>query len=311
MDLMYRMVLEIVDRNIHSVYCRELSRPTIRRKIYPSATIRSPPHCAVPNFATPSSKPGGYSSRVDLPSVGDILVTMSYKVTDLCQPLANNILSTVTDQSCEELRGGENLKNLLQTRLPPGDKKEIDGEFKKTLVLGYQKPKVGKNKKQNRKSKKPLTAKEKRALGLYRLPKRGLKYSSFVSLNSLWLGYMEELLDLESLEKGGWSPNLHEETRQLQLQMRVCRADLTGALLTVASASCSSHLGVRGIVLMETKNTLQIISPDNRLRLIPKAGSSFQFEMSGYSFTFPGACIDSKPAERITKKLKNKFPCDF
>ena len=292
------------------VYFRELSRLTIRRRIYPSATILSLPLSAVQNFATPSSKPGGYSSIVDLPSFGDILVTMS-RVTDLCQPLANNLLSTVTEQSCEKLRGGENLKNLLQTRLPPGDKKEIDGEFKKTLVLAYQKPKVGKNKKQNRKSKKPLTAREKRALGLYRLPKRGLQYSSFVSLNSLWLGYMEELLDLESLEKGGWSPNLNEETRQLQLQMRVCRADLTGALLTVASAACSSHLGVRGIVLMETKNTLQIISPDNRLRLIPKAGSSFKFEMSGYSFTFPGACIDSKPAERITKKLKNKFPCDF
>ena len=233
------------------------------------------------------------------------------KVTDLCQPLANNLLSAVTEQSCEKLRGGENLKNLLQTRLPSGDKKEIDGEFKKTLVLGYQKPKLGKHKKQTRKSNKPLTAKEKRALGLYRLPKKGLKYSSFVSLNSLWLGYMEELLDMEALEKGDWSPNLNEETRQLQLQMRVCRADLTGAELTVASATCPSHLGVRGLVLMETKNTLQIISPDNRLRLIPKAGSSFQFEMSGYRFTFPGACIDSKPAERITKKLKNKFPCDF
>ena len=122
---------------------------------------------------------------------------------------------------------------------------------------------------------------------------------------------MRELLDIEALERGGWSPNLTEETRQLQLQMRVCRADLTGALLTVSMSSCSSHLGLEGIVLMETKNTLQIISRDNKLRLVPKVGSSFKFEMSGYSFTFPGVCIDSKPAERITKKLKNKFPCDF
>ena len=110
------------------VYFRELSRLTIRRRIYPSATILSLPLSAVQNFATPSSKPGGYSSIVDLPSFGDTLVTMS-RVTDLCQPLANNLLSTVTEQSCEKLRGGENLKNLLQTRLPPGDKKEIDGEF--------------------------------------------------------------------------------------------------------------------------------------------------------------------------------------
>ena len=128
-----------------SEYCRELSRPTTRRRIYQSATILSLPLFAVQNFATPSSKPGGYSSRVDLPSFGDILVTMS-RVTDLCQPLANNLLSTVTEQSCEKLRGGENLKNLLQTRLPPGDKKEIDGDFKKTLMLGYQKLNFGKTK---------------------------------------------------------------------------------------------------------------------------------------------------------------------
>jgi len=232
------------------------------------------------------------------------------KVSDLCQPLSGDLLSNVAEKSCDKLRGRENLKNLLETRLPPGDRKEIDGEFKKTLVLGYQKPKLGKNK-GRRKSRKSLTAKEKRALGLYRLPKKGLQYSKFVSLHSLWSGYMQELLDIEPLERGGWSPNLNEETRQLQLQMRVCRADLTGALLTVSSAACSSHRAVQGIVLMETKNTLQVISRDNRLRLIPKAGSSFSFEMSGYSFTFPGSCIDSKPAERITKKLKNKFPCDF
>ena len=231
-------------------------------------------------------------------------------MSGLSQPLAKDLIAGVTQQSCDKLHGEDNLKDLLRTRLPPGDRKEIDGEFKKTLVLEYQKPKGAKTK-PRRKSKKPLTAREKRALGLYRLPKKGLQYSSFLGLHSLWTGYMTELLDIEALEKGGWSPNLSEETRQLQLQMRVCRADVTGALLTVATASCSSHLGLEGIVLMETKNTLQMISRDNKLRLVPKLGSSFKFEMSGYSFTFPGACIDSKPAERITKKLKNKFPCDF
>lgn len=125
------------------------------------------------------------------------------------------------------------------------------------------------------------------------------------------MGYMTELLDLDSLEAGGWSPNLNEETRQLQLQMRVCRADLTGACLTVASATCPSHVGMTGIVLMETKNTIQIIGQDNKLRLIPKLGSSFSFQISGYKFTIPGSSIHSKPAERITKKLKNKYPCDF
>ena len=48
--------------------------------------------------------------------------------------------------------------------------------------------------------------------------------------------------------------------------MRVCRADLTGALITLASAACPSMVGMTGLVVMETKNTLQIIMKDNKLR---------------------------------------------
>jgi len=226
-------------------------------------------------------------------------------MSDYCQTLPESILSgggSSTEKS--------DLKGFLESKLPHGDKKEVDGEFKKVLVLAAQK---SKNKKQKpvRKSKQYLTAKERRNLGLYRLPKKGLKYSSFLPLNSLWNGYMKELLDLESLQKGGWSPNLNEETRQLQLQMRVCRADFHGASVKVVGADCNSHIGLQGIVVMETKNTLQIIGKDNKLRILPKVGSSFSFKVEEYLFTVPGVSIDSKPGERATKKLKNKFPCEF
>ena len=180
------------------------------------------------------------------------------KVIDPCKELSDKLLAPRTENP-------DSFKTLLENRLPPGDKKEINGEFRKTLVLSYQKPKLVKRK-PVRKTKKPLTSKEKRDLGLHRLPKKGLKYSSFESLHQLWLGYMTELLDLQTLEAGGWSPNLCEETRQLQLQMRVCRADLTGALVSIASAACPSMIGVSGLVVMETKNTLQIIMKDNKLR---------------------------------------------
>ena len=233
-------------------------------------------------------------------------MNMSKKVIDPYKPLPDNVISS----SEASVNSDVNIRKLFEEKLPVNDKHEVQSEFKKTVVLSYQKPKTNKPKRP-RKSKKALTSKEKRSLGLHRLPKKGLKYESFSSLNSLWQSYMTELLDLESLEAGGWSPNLNEETRQLQLQMRVCRADLTGAEVTVASAACPGHTGVTGLVVMETKNTVQIISQDNKLRLIPKCGSSFSFQHRGYKFTIPGSSIDSKPAERITKKLKNKYPCNF
>lgn len=79
----------------------------------------------------------------------------------------------------------------------------------------------------------------------------------------------------------------------------------------MSAASCPQHLGLEGLVLLETKHTLQIISKDNILRMVPKQGSSFTFTLQGYLFTLPGSSIDSKPAERATKKLKNKLPLDF
>jgi hypothetical protein len=81
----------------------------------------------------------------------------------------------------------------------------VADEFKKLLVLETQKPRRVRLK-TPRLSKKFLTARERRELGLYRLPKRGLRYSQFEALQDLWRGYMRELLDLDQLETSGWTP---------------------------------------------------------------------------------------------------------
>ena len=44
-----------------------------------------------------------------------------------------------------------------------------------------------------------------------------------------------------------------------------CRADLHGALVKVTQASCPSHRGVEGLVVLETKNTLQILGNNSLL----------------------------------------------
>lgn len=225
-------------------------------------------------------------------------------MSSFCEKLPDKYIKCASPGEFSEL------KTFFESKLPQADRKEVTSEFKKTLVLAAQKNKLRK-KKTVRKSKKALSAGERRSLGLYRLPKKGLLYSSFLPLHSLWSGYMAELLDLPGLEMTGWEPNLSEEPRQLQLQTRLCRADLHGALVKVTAALCPSHVGVQGIVVMETKNTLQILSKDNRLRFIPKMGSSFSFKVKDYVFTLPGSSIDSKPGERATKKLKNKLPLNF
>lgn len=50
------------------------------------------------------------------------------------------------------------------------------------------------------------------------------------------------------------------------LHTHLAKADYTGCLLMVTRSKCPSYIGVKGIVILETKNTLKIICPDDQLR---------------------------------------------
>ena len=91
----------------------------------------------------------------------------------------------------------------------------------------------------SRRKGKYLTSFERRKLGLSKLPKTGLVFQQFREMHQLWLGYMNELL-----------PNL-ENRKQAHpsdesLQMRVCRADLHGALVKVTRSNVASQVGTEG-----------------------------------------------------------------
>jgi len=207
---------------------------------------------------------------------------------------------------------GQTAKDFFEARIPQSDKKEVTEELKRTLVLSVQKKKPKHNtEKKVRDSKKYLTSRERRDLHVHRLPKKGFKYEMFKPLRDQWKDYMKGLLDLKMVEGQGWSPGIREDPRQDSLQMKICRADLHGALVKITMASNPNHVGIEGIIALETRHTVQIISKDNKVRIFPKKGSSFTFKIADYVFTLPGSSIDSKPGERITKKLKQRVPFHF
>jgi ribonuclease P protein subunit POP4 len=204
----------------------------------------------------------------------------------------------------------DDLEEFLAQRISFRDHGQIDDVFKRRLFLEGDKTRK-KWKKKPRVGKHQLTAKEKRNLGLDRLPKTGLQFTNFTDLSNLWLTYMRDLLGTDGLIKSGWSPGNLEEPLLQTLQMKVTRADFHGAIMKVVSADCPTQVGRQGICLMETRHVFQILSADNRLRMIPKKGSAFSIEVSGFLFTFPGSSMISRPAERSTKKPKNKPPLEF
>lgn len=167
-----------------------------------------------------------------------------YSTLSYTQPLAPRYTEGLALPDLKDIGNGDysgregqsDLQHYLASKLPQGDRREVEQEYKKTLVLAAQKPKVARRK-AKRKGGGQLTAGERRAAGLTRLPRKGLVFSSFQPLHHLWSSYMLELLDLGGLEQQGWSPNLLEEPRQLQLQTRLCRCFNAQLLVTRATVS--------------------------------------------------------------------------
>jgi len=213
----------------------------------------------------------------------------------------------------DEENTAQKVKEFLKKHVPKCDQNEIDEEFKKNVPLAKQQKKKIAQPKKTRKGKY-LTAREKRDLGLCKLEKDGLKFETFKKLHYLWLDYMREIIDFGKIEAskvdtidshttyGGRMPAVLDEN----LQLKICRADMHGCLMKVTRALNFCLVGIQGIVVMETRNSFQIIDKKNVLKIIPKIGTSFTFVIEGLLITISGSSFIMKPHERAVKKWKRR-----
>ncbi|TIA18168.1 RNase P/MRP, p29 subunit [Aureobasidium pullulans] len=174
--------------------------------------------------------------------------------------------------------------------------------------------------KANRKSKKPrpLTAKQKRELGVYDIPKEQQKYDIYVPIWKLWCAYMREILGMSKsryVNAAGVGPLL-------------ASADYHGAMVDVVRCRCVGRVGIRGIVVKDTKFTLEIITPKNELKTVPKEYTVFRFEVpfieedndgdsqmadpqKPFIFELHGSQFQNRAADRAARKFKQHIDPDL
>lgn len=109
-----------------------------------------------------------------------------------------------------------------------------------------------------RKSKKPrpLSAKQKRTLGVYDIPPEQRKYDIYLPIWKMWCGYMREILGTQKVRyvnAAGVGPFL-------------ASADYHGAMVEVVRCRCVGRVGTRGIIVKDTKYTLEILTAKNELK---------------------------------------------
>ncbi|KAL9002491.1 MAG: hypothetical protein Q9188_004572 [Gyalolechia gomerana] len=176
-------------------------------------------------------------------------------------------------------------------------------------------------KSRRRKKPKPLSAKEKRISGIYEIPKESQQYALYVPLYRMWLVYMWEILGMVK-GKQAWV------TAQAA-GSKIASADFHGAKLSVVRSKCVSLIGLKGIVVRDTKFTFQIITERNELKTLPKNHTVFQFQLpqpdaiaetlhlksdkdildenmgaNALVFEVHGDSFEHRAVERATKKFK-------
>lgn len=114
---------------------------------------------------------------------------------------------------------------------------------------------------------KPLSSSQRRKLGLYDLPREGQKYALFEPLHDLWLGYIREILGNEIYTGGEGAA------------AKLCSADFHGSEVEVVRSGCVSRVGIKGIVIKDSRFAFEIVTRKTGLKLVPKEGTVFRFRV--------------------------------
>lgn len=119
----------------------------------------------------------------------------------------------------------------------------------------------------------PLSAKAQRALGVYEIPKSQRKWALYTGLHALWCDYIREVLGVTA--EGKMVKTLVPDVAG----PLIASADLHGAYVTVVRSGCVGRVGARGVVVRDTRHTMEIITRKDKLVVVPKEGSVFEVKV--------------------------------
>lgn len=114
---------------------------------------------------------------------------------------------------------------------------------------------------------RPLSAREKRVMGIYTVPKSQQRYAIYEPLHVMWVGYIHEVMGPGCLPVSSGTA------------AKLCSADFHGAQVEVVRSRCVGRVGVKGIVVKDTRGTFEIIQKTDRLVVVPKEHTVFRFEV--------------------------------
>lgn len=130
---------------------------------------------------------------------------------------------------------------------------------------------------------------------------QNLKYGIiFETMNSLWNSYITHILN---------------KTNQADsIYSKVIKADLHGSIIEVVTSKNKTLLGLKGILILETRRTFNILTSEDEFKTLLKAGSTFKLELPfnetdtmKHTIFILGDNFVYKAVERTKAKFKIKY----
>jgi len=147
-----------------------------------------------------------------------------------------------------------------------------------------------------------LSRRRRHELGLLPGPLRKVRrmpYEAALPLRAIWRKYFEALVlplcgGVTGAGGGGAGAGAGQQPPALPvadhgaLWRCFATADFHGCEFAVLRATGQGRVGATGIVVHETERTFRVVTPEDKLLVLPKDGAEFGFRAAGYAFSLPG-----------------------
>ncbi|XP_060201612.1 ribonuclease MRP protein subunit POP4 [Lycium barbarum] len=257
-------------------------------KLTPQSINSSPsPLKSIATSTATSSKKGylsfsGHTSAQDVELNNPAYLKLSHSVDENLLKITTEIPgkdTTVNDILHDLLQHGDSAQKYMQ-----GSKNvKVDNWIlldnvvqKSSIATGAR---IRAMERQSKRSKRHMSIKQHKKLGLLDLPQEFHNYNIFKPMHDKWKDYVTKLL--KNIGKN-------------QLSQCLLNADLHGALILVVQCKIAGLIGVRGIMIRETVETFGIITEDNKFQVVPKKLSVFMLQVDCWKVTLLGDKLMSR-----------------
>ncbi|KAL8039492.1 hypothetical protein ABFX02_10G040600 [Erythranthe guttata] len=290
-----RRTLEALERRFaqakaeHQTQQLKGKKRPIEDKVVVASNIESPSAVSTvkKTFSSASAKKGnfsypGHTSKKDVDLNEPAYLKLSHSVDENLLPTGVEVSDRrgAVDRVLHELfQGGDSAQKYMQ------GSKNI--KIENTILLDNYVQKGGMSsgsriralQNGSKRSKKHMSLKQRKTSGLFDLPKEFHSFDFFKPMHEKWKSYVLQLLKF---------------TGKDQLAQCFLNADLHGAIIQVVQCKIIACVGIHGIMVRETKETIGIITQDNKFQVVPKNSSVFVLQAECWKITLNGDKLASR-----------------